>query len=123
MKRLSLLIVLFLSAQIATAQNPRALFKSLAENDIAASTERFQKINDKTTEKMPEMCYLAEAALYNMPEQPGSNKIEGYKILAKHINEIRSSENAEKVFHKLDISLSDVITNIENESCDYANSL
>lgn len=119
MKRLSLLIVLFLSAQIATAQNPRAVFKSLAENDIAASTEHFQKINDKTTEKMPEMCYLAEAALFNMPKQPGSNKIEGYKILAKHINEIRSSENAEKVFHKLDISLSDVITNIENESCGY----
>ena len=66
MKRLSLLIVLFLSAQIATAQNPRAVFKSLAENDIAASTEHFQKINDKTTVKMPEMCYLAEAALYNM---------------------------------------------------------
>ena len=119
MKRLSLLIVLFLSAQIATAQNPRAVFKSLSENDIAASTEHFQKINDKTTEKMPEMCYLAEAALFNMPKQPGSNKIEGYKILAKHINEIRSSENAEKVFHKLDISLSDVITNIENESCGY----
>ncbi len=119
MKQLSLLIILSLSAQIATAQNPRAVFKSLAENDIAESTERFQKINDKTTVKMPEMCYLAEAALYNMSEQPGSNKIEGYKILAKHINEIRSSENADKVFHKLDISLSDVITNIENESCDY----
>ena len=119
MKRLSLLITIFLSVQIATAQNPRAVFKSLAENDIAASTEHFEKINDKTTEKMPEMCHLAKAALFNMPKQPGSNKIEGYKILAKHINEIRSSENAEKVFHKLDISLSDVITNIENESCNY----
>ena len=119
MKRISLLIASLVVTQLAVAQNPKAVLKSLTEGNIAASTERFDKISDKTREKMPEMCYLAEAALLNMPKQSGENKLKGYKILAEHIHSIVYSLNAEKTFHGLDISLGDVIQNIENESCNY----
>ena len=123
MKRISLLIVLILVAELALAQNPRALFKSLAEGDIMASTERYEKISDKTREKMPEMCYLAEAALLNMPKQMGVNKLHGYEILSEHIDDIRNSANVEKTFQGLDIGLEQVISNIEEESFNYLMSL
>ena len=69
MKRTLLLITAFIVAQLAAAQTPKAVFKSLAEGDIIASTERYEKISEKTREKTPEMCYLAEAALLNMPSR------------------------------------------------------
>ena len=119
MKRVALSMMFLAVASIAVAQNPKAVIKSLAKNDITKSTELFQKINDNTREKMPEMCYLAEAALLNMPQQSGQNKVHGYKLLAENIDKILSSEHAEKTFHNLDVTLSDVITNIENASCDY----
>ena len=123
MKRISLLIVLLLVAKLALAQNPKAVFKSLAEGDIMASTERYEKISDKTREKMPEMCYLAEAALLNMPKQMGVNKLHGYEILSEHIDDIRNSANVEKTFQGLDIGLEQVISNIEEESFNYLMSL
>ena len=119
MKRISLLFASIIITQLAVAQNPKAVLKSLTEGNITASTERYEKISDKTREKMPEMCYLAEAALLNMPNQPGEKKLKGYKILAEHKHSIIYSLNAEKTFHGLNITLDDVILNIENESCDY----
>ena len=123
MRHIAILITIILTSQLANAQTPKAVFKGLAENDIVKNTERFEKISDKTREKMPEMCYLAEAALLNMPNQMGTNKIQGYEILATHIDDIRSSANAEKTFHGLDITLEQVITNIEINSFDYVMSL
>ena len=119
MRRLIVTILAVFIAGGTYAQNPKAVLKSLAHGDIIASTERYEKISDKTREKMPEMCYLAEAALLNMPNQMGTNKLHGYEILSEHIDDIRNSANAEKTFNGLDISLSDVIQGIENESFSY----
>ena len=119
MRKLILLLLATSSTCVLSAQNPKAVFKSLAQNDIVKSTERFEKIGDNTREKMPEMCYLAEAALLNMPQQLGVNKLQGYEILSQHIDAIRNSEDAEKIFHNLDITLEEVITNIESESFNY----
>ena len=119
MHRIIILTLALFFAGGLYAQNPKAVFKSLAEGNIIASTERYEKISDKTREKMPEMCYLAEAALLNMPKQMGVNKLRGYEILSEHIDAIRNSANAEKTFHGLDISLEQVISNIEQESCNH----
>lgn len=101
------------------AQSPKHLFKSLAANNILKSTARFEKISNKSRNKMPEMYYLAEAALLNMPEQMGANKLHGYEILSAHIDNIRSSKNSEEVFGGLEITLEEVIANIEQQSFDY----
>lgn len=119
MKRISLFIICLFVAQHAMAQTPKAVLKSLADGDIVASTELYEKITDKTREKMPEMCYLAEAALLNMPNQMGANKLLGYEILSEHINEILNSINTERTFLGLDITLEQVVYAIENESFDY----
>lgn len=119
MKRLAIVISLLFASQTIMAQSPKAVIKGLSENDIIANTERLEKITDKVREKMPEMCYLAEAALLNMHDQVGTNKLAGYEILSGHIDAIRSSENIEKTFSGLDTSLEEVITTIEQESFDY----
>lgn len=119
---IAIILAVFITGGIY-AQSPKAVFKGLEENDIAKNTARFEKISDKTKEKMPEMCYLAEAALLNMPKQLGTNKLRGYEILSEHIEDIRNSANIEKSFHNLDITLDDVIKNIENESSNYLMSL
>ena len=117
------LLALLLAANIAVAQSPKAVIKSLAEGDIIKSSEKFEKINDKTREKMPEMCHLAEAALLNLHNQICSEKMRGYQILVDNFEAIRSSENAEKVFHGLDTTLEGLITFIENQSCNNVISL
>ena len=118
MKRITSVLALLVIANIAVAQNPKAVIKSLAEGDVINSTEKFQKINDKTREKMPEMCYLAEAALLNLHNQICEEKVRGYRILVDNFEAIRSSENAEKVFHSLNTTLDETISFIENQSCD-----
>ena len=115
---IAIILAVFITGGIY-AQSPKAVFKGLEENDIAKNTARFEKISNKTREKMPEMCYLAEAALLNMPKQLGTNKLRGYEILSEHIEDIRNSANIEKSFHNLDITLDDIIRNIENESSNY----
>ena len=116
MKRISLFIICLFVAQHAMAQTPKAVLKSLADGDIVASTELYEKITDKTREKMPEMCYLAEAALLNMPNQMGANKLLGYEILSEHINEILNSINTERTFLGLDITLEQVVYAIGNRT-------
>ena len=123
MRRLTILLVLLLAAECVVAQNPKAVFKSLEGGDILTTTDKFEKINDKTREKMPSMCQLAEAALLNMPRQAGADKLRGYEILANSIQNIRSSADADKVFKGLNITLEQVIADIENSSCDYVVSL
>ena len=119
MKRTLLLITAFIVAQLTVAQTPKAVFKSLAEGDIIASTERYEKISEKTREKIPEMCYLAEAALLNMPKQMGVNKLRGYEILSEHIDAILNSADSERSFQGLEIGLEQVIHTIEEESFRY----
>ena len=119
MRRIAISIAFILLSQLAIAQSPKAVLKGLAENDIVKNTERFERISDKSREKMPEMCYLAEAALLNMPNQMGANKLQGYEILATHIDAIRLSPDIEKTFQGLDITLEQVIATIENNSYDY----
>ena len=123
MRKITLILLASSLCCVLYAQSPKAVFKGLEENDIVKNTARFEKISNKTREKMPEMCYLAEAALLNMPKQLGTNKLRGYEILSEHIEDIRNSANIEKSFHNLDITLDDVIKNIENESSNYLMSL
>ena len=123
MRRLFVIIAILFAAECVTAQNPRAVLKSIEEGDVIKSTERFEKIGDKSREKMPEMCLLAEAALLAMPEQSGENKMRGYEILATNIDKIRASQEAVKVFKGLDNDLETVISNIEKESKSYVASV
>ena len=119
MRRIITLLAMFFVVQGAMAQNPRAVLKCIIEEDLYKATEKFQKISDKTISKMPEMYYLAKAALLCMEEQPGESKIEGYEILAQYIDDIRSSENIDKVFGRLDTTLNGVIIYIEQSSYEY----
>lgn len=119
MRRVILIASLLLVAECLMAQNPKAVFKSILDGDIAKSVEKLEKINDKTREKYPQMCLLAEAALLSMPGQSGDKQISGYELLVANIEAIRSDEDADKVFKGLDISLEDVISSIEQESMKY----
>ena len=119
MKRLTLLLAMLLIVEGVVAQNPKAVFKSISTGDLIKSCEKFEKINEKTREKMPAMCILAEAALLNMPGQAGVDKVRGYELFVENIDIILGSSDVDKVFSGLDITFSEAIMYIENGSCDY----
>ncbi|MBO5716530.1 MAG: WG repeat-containing protein [Alistipes sp.] len=119
MRRITSIFALLLTLNMAVAQNPKAVIKSLENGDVIKSSEKFEKINDKTREKMPEMCLLAEAALLNLEKQSLESKVRGYKILIDNIEAISSSTNAEKVFNGLDTTLNGLIQFIENSSSNH----
>lgn len=119
MRRITSIFALLLTLNMAVAQSPKAVIKSLEDGDVIKSSEKFEKINDKTREKMPEMCLLAEAALLNLEKQSLESKVRGYKILIDNIEAISSSTNAEKVFNGLDTTLSGLIQFIENSSSNH----
>ena len=117
MRKFASLIALLLLTSIGVpAQSPKAVFKSIADGDSDKATERLEKISIKTRQEMPEMCTLAEAAVLALPERSLEEKIRGYEIFASHADEIRSSVHVEKVFKGDDISIYDVIRNIESAS-------
>ena len=43
MRRLFVIIAILFAAECVTAQNPRAVLKSIEEGDVIKSTERFEK--------------------------------------------------------------------------------
>lgn len=123
MKRILAIVVSLVVLQAAVAQSPKAVIKSIVTGDVLKSIEKFEKIGDKTIEKMPEACCLAEAALLCMEGQAGADKVRGYELFVSNIDGIKCSEEVQKIFKGLDVTLGDIILHIENGSCDYVISL
>lgn len=119
MRRLITILALLLAAECAVAQSPKSVLKAIVGGDILKSTNKFEKISDRTRAKMPEMCVLAEAALLNMPRQAGADKLRGYEMYVNNIEAIRNSKSLDKLFSGLDITFADIVAHIENGSCDY----
>lgn len=119
MKRVITFLAVLFTLQSVEAQTPKAVIKSVAAGDLYKSVEKFEKISDKSLEKMPAACSLAEAALLNMSGQAGIDKIRGYEILVNNLDAIRGSEDVAKMFKGLDVTLDDIILHVENGSCNY----
>ena len=123
MKQILVVVALLLAAECVVAQNPRAVLKSIQDGDVAKSTEKFEKIGEKSRAKSPELCYIAEAMLLNMSKQSGENKMRGYEILANNIAAISSSEEVAKALKSIDLTLEDAISAIEYQSFEYVTSV
>lgn len=119
MRRLLTLAMMLFLAGAAVAQTPKAVLKSIAGGDMLKSVEKFEKISDKSREKMPEVCDFVEAALLNMPGQAGADKVRGYQIFVGSIDAIYRSEEVAKLFKGLDVTFEAIVQHIENSSCDY----
>lgn len=123
MKRILVIVALLLAAECVVAQNPRAVLKSIHDGDVAKSTEKFEKISDKTRAKSPELCFITEALMLNMSQQSGENKLRGYEILANNIAAIKASEEVAKTLKSIDLTLQDAISAIEYQSYEYVASV
>ena len=123
MRRLLTLFVMLLLCGAAVAQTPKAVLKSIITGDLLKSVEKFEKINDKTREKMPEACCFVEAALLNMQGQAGADKVRGYELFVGNIDGICRSEDVDKMFKGLEVTLVDMIRHIEDSSLEYVISL
>lgn len=119
MRRVLLIAALLMATSLSYAQNPRAVLKSVLDNEYMKAREKYDKISPKVHEEMPEMCALAKAIMYNMEITNGELKVEGYALLVENLDAIRSSSHLERVLKSCNCTLDTFIARAEQASMGY----
>lgn len=116
MKRLTTLLIAIFAICSLSAQTPRAVIKEVLDGDRYKAQEKFDKLNDKSKSKTPELCALAEALLLSQYETSDERLFRAYEILSNNWDAIRSSTDLYKLMKGCDTTLDALRMTIEQRS-------